>query len=130
MILLDTCTLLWLADPEVTLPGAVVEAIRRCPPAERYVSSISAFEIGYKHALGKLDLPLRPGAWFQETCARRGITSLAINDSIAVRASQLPLHHRDPADRFIISTAVEFQLRILTPDPAFAPYPVDVFWGR
>lgn len=128
MILLDTCTLLWLSDPDVRLPAKVEEAIRKSPPSERYVSAISAFEIGWKHALGKLSLPLPPRAWFEETCAKRGIRSVPISESIAVRASQLPRHHRDPADRFIISTAIELQIRILTPDPLFSPYEVELLW--
>lgn len=129
MILLDTCTLLWISDPDVRLPARVEEVIRKSPPSERYVSAISAFEIGWKHALGKLHLPLPPRTWFEETCARRGLCSLPITDSIAMRASQLPRHHRDPADRFIISTAKEFHLRVLTPDPLFSPYEVEVLWG-
>lgn len=129
MVLLDTCTLLWLSDPNVQLPPRVQEALRRTPPSERYVSAISAFEIGYKHALGKLALPMSPRNWFEESCTRRGIRSLPITDTIAMRASQLPRHHRDPADRFILSTATEFQLTILTPDPLFAPYGVALLWA-
>lgn len=128
MVLLDTCTLLWLSDPTVQLPVKVQEALRRTPPSERYVSAISAFEIGYKHALGKLSLPMAPRRWFEETCTRRGLRSLPLTDSIALRAAQLPRHHRDPADRFLISTATEFQLTILTPDPMFAPYGVKLLW--
>ncbi|MBM3270862.1 MAG: type II toxin-antitoxin system VapC family toxin [Candidatus Sericytochromatia bacterium] len=129
MILLDTCTLLWLSDRDVRLPARVEDAIRKSHPSERYVSAISAFEIGWKHELGKLQLPLPPRAWFEEACARRGIRSVPITESIAIRASQLPRHHRDPADRFIISTASELRLRILTPDPLFSPYEVDLLWG-
>lgn len=128
MILLDTCTLLWLSDPTVRLPAKVQEAIRRCPPSERYVSAISAFEIAYKHALGKLGLPMAPRRWFEETCSRRGIRSLPLTDTIAIRAAQLPRHHRDPADRFILSTATEFQLTVLTPDQLFVPYGVPLLW--
>ena len=128
MILLDTCTLLWLSDPKAKLPPEVAKSIRSTPPSERFVSAISAFEIGYKHALGKLQLPVNPKVWFQETCSQRGINSLSVNETIALRASQLPRHHRDPADRFIISTAIEFGLLILTPDSKFQAYPVSLLW--
>jgi len=128
LILLDTCTFLWLADPKAHLPQAVKGALRASK--ESFVRAISAFEIGYKHAQGKLELPSAPAIWFQETCAARGIRTLPINESIALRASQLPLHHRDPADRFIIATALEFDERILTPDPCFSPYGVRVMWNN
>lgn len=129
MILLDTCTFLWLSDPTVVLPEAVKVALRNSPPSERYVSAISAFEIGYKHALGKLSLPKHPRTWFAENCAMRGVRPVAISDSIAMRASQLPRHHRDPADRFIISTALEYGLTILTPDSQFANYSAPIIWN-
>lgn len=129
MILLDTCTLLWLSDPSGPLPRPVLDRIRRTAPSERFVSAISAFEIGYKVALGKLSLPLSPVVWFPQSCAMRGLTPLPITDGIALRASQLPLHHRDPADRFIVSTALETGLTVLTPDPLFSPYGVNLYWG-
>ncbi len=128
MILLDTCTLLWLCDPDVTLPDEVTRVIRKTSPSERYVSAISAFEIGFKHALGRLQLSMHPKSWFEQNLAARGLRSLPITDSIAMRASQLPRHHRDPADRFIISTAMEYNLRILTPDEHFSKYAVQMLW--
>ena len=128
MIILDTCTLLWLSDSSYPLPNAVKERLRSCPPSERFVSAITAFEIGFKSALGKLSLPRPPKVWFEETCAKRGLQPLDVTASVAMRASQLPLHHRDPADRFIISTALEFQLKILTPDKEFSKYEVPVLW--
>jgi len=128
LILLDTCTFLWLGQAGSPIPPRVVEAIRRTPPSERYVSSISAFEIGFKFALGKLSLPLAPSIWFAESCAQRGIHPLPLTESIAMRAALLPLHHRDPADRFIISTAQELDLTVLTPDAAFRDYEVRLLW--
>ncbi|MEW6280150.1 MAG: type II toxin-antitoxin system VapC family toxin [Candidatus Eremiobacterota bacterium] len=128
MVLLDTCTLLWLSDPTAALPESVREEIRRHPPSARFVSAISAFEIGHKHAHGRLSLPLPAPVWFGESCAQRGIQPVPISASIAMRASQLPRHHRDPADRFIISTAMEYGLKVLTPDGCFKAYDIEVSW--
>jgi PIN domain nuclease of toxin-antitoxin system len=129
MVLLDTCTLLWLSQASSPLPTPVVKAIRGTPPTGRFVSAITAFEIGYKFALGKLVLSKPPSVWFPEVCAKRGLTVFPITDSVALRASALPRHHRDPADRFIISTAQELSLTILTPDPFFDLYDVDTLWS-
>lgn len=126
LVLLDTCTLLWLSDPNVQLPQAAQTALRSS--SERYISAISAFEIGYKYHQGKLPLPVAPALWFQQSCTARGIRVLPITEAIAMRASQLPLHHRDPGDRFIVATALEFDARILTPDPHFPPYGVKLLW--
>lgn len=35
----------------------------------------------------------------------------------------LPSLHRDPADRFLIATAQERNLTLITPDPAIQQYP-------
>ncbi|WP_410478483.1 type II toxin-antitoxin system VapC family toxin [Pedobacter frigoris] len=40
----------------------------------------------------------------------------------------LPLHHRDPFDRMIISQAITENLTIISRDQHFPDYPVDVFW--
>lgn len=122
MILLDTCTLLWLAGDPPHLPQTVVTAIRSVPPGQRFVSAISAFEIGVKHARGRLTLPMVPRLWFDETCAQRGLTPLAITKDIALRATELAPHHQDPADRLIIATALQHGLTVLTPDIAFQAY--------
>ena len=129
MVLLDTSTLLWLCQASSPLPAPVVKAIRSTPPTGRFVSAITAFEIGYKFALGKLVLSKPPLVWFPEVCAKRGLSVLPITDSIALRASALPRHHRDPADRFIISTAQELSLTILTPDPFLNLYDVHTLWS-
>jgi PIN domain nuclease of toxin-antitoxin system len=126
LILLDTCTFLWLADPAYTLPPSVKSALRAS--GERFVSAISAFEVGCKHAQGKLLLPTLPAHWFRDNCAARGIRVLPVTDTIAMRASQLPLHHKDPGDRFIIATALEFDCFVATPDQAFSAYGVRLLW--
>ncbi|MBA7536851.1 hypothetical protein ES705_29116 [subsurface metagenome] len=39
----------------------------------RYVSAITAYEIGVKYHKGKLILPKLPQLWFSETISRRGL---------------------------------------------------------
>ncbi|MFN5876756.1 MAG: PIN domain-containing protein [Ignavibacteria bacterium] len=41
---------------------------------------------------------------------------------------ELPWHHRDPFDRMIIAQAKEMGLTVVTRDPSFALYGVDVLW--
>ncbi len=131
MILLDTCTLLWLSGEPPRLPAPVIAAIRQAPPGQRYVSAISAYEIGVKHARGHLVLPSAPRAFLDASCAARGLSVLPVTKAIAQTATELPWHHRDPADRVILATALDGDLTILTPDPAFRAYPgVSLLWDR
>ncbi len=41
---------------------------------------------------------------------------------------QLPLHHRDPFDRLIISQAIAEQMPIVSNDQAFDAYPIQRLW--
>ena len=45
-----------------------------------------------------------------------------------LRLEQLPLHHRDPFDRILISQAIEEGMPILTADPLLKNYLAATFW--
>ena len=129
MILLDTCTLLWLSEKPPRLPDPVIELIRNTTLGHRYVSAITAFEIGVKYMKNKLHLPKLPQAWFNASITQRGLNVLYMTDTIAFRAAGLPAIHKDPADRIIIATALEYDLTIITIDPVFSKYKkVKVVW--
>lgn len=51
-----------------------------------------------------------------------GIELLPINKEIAMLAERLSNHHKDPADRFIIATAVYHQMPIVSLDTIFPNY--------
>ncbi len=50
----------------------------------------------------------------------------ALDVGILVAANRLPFHHRDPADRFIIATALRDGLPVVTGDQRFQAYGVRV----
>jgi PIN domain nuclease of toxin-antitoxin system len=41
---------------------------------------------------------------------------------------RIPLHDRDPFDRLIIAQAITEQIPIVSRDPAFEKYPVQLIW--
>ena len=51
-------------------------------------------------------------------------TVMNVNEAVMLKAAELPLHHRDPADCFIIATALIHQLPVLTGDKRFPLYGV------
>lgn len=122
MILLDTCTLLWLAlEPARLSPvarGAIAGAAEDC-----FVSAFSAWEIAWKQRNGGLRLELDPSRWFPLALENHALRELPLTAAIALRMAALPQIHRDPADRFLIATAQEHRLRLLTPDPMIRQYP-------
>ena len=122
MILLDTCVLLWLAIEPKSLSAKAREAIAAAGEFA-HVSSISAWEIAWKERVGKLRLKLPVAAWFPLAIRQHVLSELPITSVIALRSAALPPLHRDPADRFLIATAQEYELTFLTPDPEIQKYP-------
>lgn len=45
-----------------------------------------------------------------------------INFQIASHSGELPPHHKDPNDRLIIATAMEYGMTIVTPDKLIQQY--------
>jgi PIN domain nuclease of toxin-antitoxin system len=43
-------------------------------------------------------------------------------------AANLPLHHKDPMDRFLIAQAIVEDMTIVTADAAFVRYSVKLLW--
>lgn len=122
MVLLDTCTLLWLAGDQSRLSREATERLQAARGFV-YVSAISAFEIGIKHRKRALVLPMDPGAWYPEALEFHGVKELPVSGAVALASTALPALHSDPCDRIIVATAKANDLTILTPDPLIAAYP-------
>jgi PIN domain nuclease of toxin-antitoxin system len=57
--------------------------------------------------------------------------ALDITHEHALRAGELPMHHRDPFDRMLIAQALSEQMTLLTADRVFQKYKVDlIFCGK
>lgn len=123
-VILDTCALLWLTQGGGSLSAETCERINAAPAV--YVSAISGFEIGIKHQKGKLELPARPADWFAAILAHHDIQVLPLDLSVCIRATELPAIHHDPCDRLIIATAESHRLPVVTADPIFQQYGIDV----
>ena len=128
MLLLDTCTLLWLVGQQQHLSEQAKAALTKSS-GSLFISAISAFEIGVKSQKGLLTLPMPVATWLRQAMELHGIDYLAVDCEVAIRATQLPNLHRDPADRIIIATAMVHQLKIITPDQHIQAYPeIETVW--
>jgi PIN domain nuclease of toxin-antitoxin system len=126
-ILIDTCTFLWIASdsPRLSKTAAAVFLDRN---NERYLSAASLWEIGIKHAAGRLPLPGRPDIFVPRVREASGIVSLDIDEESALHAGRLPGLHSDPFDRMLVAQAIVHGMTILTPDPEIERYGVRVLW--
>ncbi len=127
-LLLDTHVWLWLtADPE-RLGSFAMDAVVS-ESNEVYLSAASAWEIVIKHSLGKLDLPLPPGAYVPSRVAALGHMPLAIVQEHTLGLADLPLHHKDPFDRILIAQARVEGMRLVTADHLIRAYDVPLLWA-
>ena len=122
-ILLDTHVWLWAIGAPDRLPGRVREQMAD-PAAELYLSVAAVWEIGIKHAAGKLRYSGSPQTQIPIHIQRSGVAILGINVEHALRAAALPMHHRDPFDRLMLAQAAEAQLVFATADTRLEAYGV------
>ena len=122
-LILDTCALVWLVSGNKRLSEDAKVEIEAAQVV--YVSPISAWEVSLKTARGALELPLPPREWFDRALDAHHLTLSDLSVDVLMRANELPWHHRDPADRFIIATAKLDSLVVVTDDKRFQAYDVE-----
>ena len=119
-LLLDTHVVLWELEGSRTIRPAAVRAIERA--TELLFSVVSFAEIGIKVAIGRLSVP----SDLRDHVLRGGVRILGLDASHGLGVADLPVHHRDPFDRLLISQARCEGLAIVTADRRFAAYDVSV----
>ena len=126
-LLLDTHTLLWMADgaPELSARAAAHIA---SPANAKHVSIASFWEIGIKVSIGKLTLRRPLDELIGTLRATGAVAILPIADAHVVKVSKLPLHHRDPFDRLLVAQALVDGFTIVGDDAAFDEYGVERVW--
>jgi len=122
-ILCDTCALIWLATGDAKLSRMTRTIIRE---AELLCfSSISIWEIARKVKAGVLEIPVSPTLFADMLVKQYGMKELPLDNPVMLRASALPEVHKDPADRFIIATALLNDCVVVTGDHRFTAYGVE-----
>jgi PIN domain nuclease of toxin-antitoxin system len=119
-LLLDTHVVLWEFGGARAVQPAAQRAIERA--TELTFSVVSFAEIGVKAAIGKLLVPHD----LHEHVLKSGLRILGLAPEHGLGVADLPIHHRDPFDRLLISQARAEGLTIVTADPRFAAYDVSV----
>ena len=119
-ILLDTCALIWLGNGDAALSLDARQAIEECESV--YVSPISLWEVSNKCRKGKLLLKHPPREWFYRILQRYQLEILPLTNEVMFLAGELPEHHKDPADRMIIASAMVNGLVVATADKNFPIY--------
>lgn len=122
-LLLDTQILIWFQAQDRRLKQSVVKAILDADTA-LFVSAVVAWEYS--------DLRLRKRVSAPETISSMqhdlGFELLDLPAGIWADLENLPVLHRDPMDRMLVSHARLAKLTLVTADATLRRYPVDTLW--
>jgi PIN domain nuclease of toxin-antitoxin system len=131
-VLLDTQVLIWWLEDNPAL-NEDMRGIIADPQNRVCASTASLWEVGIKHAIGKLAVHpdiLRAGA------EKSGIDILNVTPNEAVRVANVPLFedHRDPFDRMLVTQALIADLTLITADSKIrayqAAYGITILWAK
>lgn len=112
-LLLDTHVWLWALGQPSQLSRRVREEMRN-PENELWLSPVSTWEALLLNTMGRIRLPANLAEWLAQSTAP--LRETPFTHEIVQVAQQLPLPHRDPADRFLAATAQVMGLTLVTAD--------------
>ena len=120
--LLDTHTLLWAIRDSSKLSNnamAVIEDVENT----LFVSAVSAYEIMYKHQIGKLPEHAYLVENYFDILHEFSVSELQISARHAHFAGKFDWSHRDPFDRLLAAQAFIEKIVFITNDTAFDSLP-------
>jgi PIN domain nuclease of toxin-antitoxin system len=87
----------------------------------------SLWELAIKISIGKLKLS-QSLEQVIETVEQQSISLLSINTNHVLVLLMLPLEHRNPFDRLLISQAITENMKFISNEALFLAYGVDKIW--
>ena len=121
--ILDTNVLIFLGCGYEDRIGKKALEIYRDTKSDLFVSQISFWEMAIKINIGKLYVPIGLKKLINDT-RQAGIDMVPVKNSHILFYQSLEIHekHKDPFDRFIISTALCEDMKIISGDSRFDLY--------
>lgn len=116
-ILIDTHIFLWM----LSCPEKLSEKRRyelEVPANEVFLSVMSIAELMIKSSIGKIKIEFDP----LKTAKQMQVDILDFSGRHALVLGQLPMHHKDPFDRMILSQALSNKLALMSDDAKFLKY--------
>mgnify|MGYP000952670584 CR=1 FL=1 len=122
IIVLDTHIWFWFVNGDFDLfPSHFRERIEQADMVG--ISPVSCFEIALARQKGRISLPCETRLWLKEALEPAGIELFPLSPDIASCAVDLAQVHKDPFDRMIIATALEYKATLASLDGMFFKYP-------
>ena len=124
-ILVDTQIFLWAITDDRRL-SSKYRSIYLDRTSQLYLSVASIWEIVIKSGLNKLPLPKPASSYILRQMEKNRLDMLSVRASHLTELESLPPFHRDPFDRLMVAQASAEGMPILSADPAFQQYPVNI----
>lgn len=125
-LLLDTHVILWMAQEPERLP---VEVRDRLNSEDILLFSYaSVWEIAIKSAINKIDLQWSIKEFVDLTIEKHALQMFQISLPHIFHTQQLPLHHRDPFDRLLVTQSIVEDIPIISSDVIFDAYGIERIW--
>src|SRR5258708_5081586 len=96
------------------------------PSTDLLLSAASSWEIAIKWAIGRLPLPEAPETYVPVRMQLSGVEALPVTHSHALRVAALEAHHHDPFDRVLVAQTKLEGLTLISADPIFERYGVEL----
>ena len=126
-LLLDSHTFKWWRDePNKLSPTAFAEISNS--NNDVFISVVTVWELQIKIALNKFTVNGGLETAIKDEQQNNGFQILPVELLHALYLENLPLHHKDPFDRLLISQAVVENMTLVSADPEFAKYQVNLLW--
>ena len=113
--LLDTHIWLWSALEPARLSKRVKAALED-RENELWLSPISVWETLVLARKKRVIFESTPEQWVRQALRDLPIREAPTTHEVAIRGEALRLGHKDPADRFIVATALVYELTLVTAD--------------
>lgn len=109
------------APDEISSSAYAVLSASEQPTA---LSAISIWEVALKARRGNLQLIASLPDWLHRATRPAFVQVIGLDGAMARLAAELPGEfHADPADRFIVATALRLDLTVITSDSRILAYP-------
>jgi len=114
-LLLDTHVWLWSVLEPQRIPRKV-QAELDALANELWLSPISIWELLVLSDRGRVVLNEDPETWVRKALSQSRIQDAPLTHEVALETRKLGLAHGDPADRFLVATALVQGLTLVTAD--------------
>lgn len=114
-LLLDTHILLWSLLEPAQLSQNVAKALEESEN-EIWLSPITTWEVIILAEEGRITLDRDPIVWMKNVLDFLPSRQAPLTHEVAMKSRTIGLPHQDPADRFIVATALVYDLILVTSD--------------